>query len=36
MWPSLGKGGGHETVNFGGQKVKGQDHTTLKLDLETW
>jgi len=26
---------GDETINFGGQEVKGQGHTTPKLDLET-
>ena len=24
---------GHETINFGGQKVKGQDHTGPQMDL---
>jgi len=27
---------GDETINFGGQEVKGQGYTTPKLDLETW
>ena len=27
---------GHETVNFGGQGVKGQGHTRPKLYLEAW
>jgi len=26
----------NETINFGGQDVKGQGRTTLKFDLETW
>jgi len=29
-------GQGHETINFGVQEVRGQGHTTLKLDLEAW
>ena len=29
-------GKGDETVNFLGQKVKGQSYRTPKLDLETW
>ena len=27
---------GHETVNLGGQQVKGQGHTRPKIDLECW
>ena len=27
---------GNETINFWGQEVKDQGHTTLKLDLETF
>jgi len=29
-------GQGDETITFGGQEVKDQGHTTLKLDLEPW
>jgi len=29
-------GTGDETLNFGGQEVKAQGHTTPKSDLEAW
>ena len=31
-----GYGYGHEKVDFGGQKVKGQGHTRPKIDLVAW
>ena len=35
-WHRWSRGQGHEVINFGGQEVKGQGHTRLKIHLEAW
>jgi len=32
-WNKWSKEQGHETVDFGGQQVKGQGHVRLRIDL---